>query len=260
MTERRVKIDPADLPEESLEGSSYLLPEDAAHYLRDVLRLEPGDEIELFDGTGRLLQGTIQSTREDVVRVGIFDDELHLINESPREVVLCQSIPKGKRWRWVLEKGTEMGVQKIVPLESRHTVVRVPESKLDNKLERWRRILGEAARQCERSRTPQIVAPRTLSEVLDSNFDGRDVVLHARADAPPLPSVLERISDAIDDTSPIRIWIGPEGGFSDEEVEKFEREGVDFARLGSRILRTETAAVVTAAIVQEHLGDLNEPG
>ena len=253
MSDVRARIDPDDLPEASLADRPFALPEPVAHYLRDVRRLEPGAPVEVFDGTGRVLTGRLQVVRDNDVRMAVFEDRLLERNESPCKITLCQAIPKGKRWRWVLEKTTELGVHRIRPMETDHTVVEITEEKEPRKLDRWRRIVGSAARQCERTRTPQIEPPASMSAILDEAFDGLDIVLHAREGSEPLADLAAGESD---DTAAVRIWIGPEGGFSEDEARQMEEGGVRFGHLGPRILRTETAAIVGTSLIQNALGDL----
>lgn len=256
MTDRRAKVEPDELPDDSLEDGHYVVPDRVAHYFRDVLRLEPGDAVELFDGTGRLLEARIQSCRDSRVRVAVLEDRTSDANESPCEIVVCQSLPKRKRWRWVLEKTTELGVSRIVPLETDHSVVDVPDDKRERKLERWRRIVGDAARQSERTRTPIVDGPSSIAAELDATFDGRDLVLHARRNAPTLAGRARAIAADSDAPPAIRLWFGPEGGFSDPEIDLLSEAGVAFCSLGPRILRAETAAVAATTVVQTHLGDL----
>jgi 16S rRNA (uracil1498-N3)-methyltransferase len=254
--EVRARIEPDELPDESLADRTFALPERVAHYLRDVRRMEPGDPVELFDGTGRVLTGRLQVVRDNDVRMAVFDDRVVERNESPCRITLCQAIPKGKRWRWVLEKTTELGVHRIRPMETDHTIVEISEQKEPRKLERWGRIVGSAARQSERTRTPEIDAPCSLETLLDEPFDGRDIALHARQGSEPLAELAE---GNIDEATDLRLWIGPEGGFSEQEAERLAEAGVAFGHLGPRILRTETAAVVAVSLVQNTLGDLRQP-
>lgn len=258
MTERRAKIDPGELPDDSLADRHYRVPERVGHYFRDVLRLEPGDPVELFDGDGRVLEGRIQVCREDRVRLAILEDRDTERNESPCRVTLCAALPERKRWRWILEKTTELGVSTIVPLETDHGVVEIPDDRRASKYERWERIVGEAARQCERTHTPELADPSSPTALLSSKFDGLDVVLHARREAVPLTERLQAASNEGSSPTPARIWIGPEGGFSDDELSRLTDADVTVCSLGPRILRAETAAVVATALVQQELGDLSQ--
>lgn len=258
MTERRAKIDPDELPDDSLADRHYQVPERVAHYFRDVLRLEPGDPVELFDGDGRVLGGRIQVSREDRVRLAILEDRYTDRNESPCRVTLCAALPERKRWRWILEKATELGVSTIIPLETDHGVVEIPDDRRASKYDRWERIVGEAARQCERTHTPELADPASPDDVLGTKFDGPDFVLHARRGAVPLTEGLRSPGDKSPSPARVRLWIGPEGGFSDDELTRLTDADVTVCSLGPRILRAETAAVVTTALVQQELGDLSQ--
>jgi 16S rRNA (uracil1498-N3)-methyltransferase len=258
MTERRAKIAPDELPDDSLADRHYQVPDRVAHYLRDVLRLEPGDPVELFDGEGRVLDARIQVSREDRVRLAILADRYTERNESPCRVTLCAALPERKRWRWILEKTTELGVATIVPLETDHGVVEIPDDRRASKYERWERIVGEAARQCERTHTPDVADPASPADVLGSEFDGPDVVLHARREATSLAEYLRGTVGEESSPTRARLWIGPEGGFSDEELTRLTDADVAVCTLGPRILRAETAAVVATALIQQELGDLSQ--
>jgi len=258
MDRRRAYISPRELRSDDLEGRHLQLPERIAHYVRDVLRMEPGDALELFDGEGRLLECRLQSLREHVVQVAVLDDRRSRRNESPTRIELCAAIPKGDRWRWLLEKTTELGVSGVQPLETRRTVVDIADSKVADKRDRWRRIVGEAARQSERTHIPEVGSPASVDECLSDSRDQNsrdqlDLVLDARRETDGLEATLQRQSG--DDAPEIRIWIGPEGGFTREELEHLHDSGAQICHLGPRILRSETAAVAATTLVQARVGD-----
>lgn len=256
MEHRRAHISPDQLPADEIGGRHLRLPDRVAHYVRDVLRMEPGDALELFDGDGRLLECRLQSLRDDVVQVAVLDDRQDDRNESSLELSICTAIPKGNRWRWVLEKATELGVSRIEPLETDRTVVRIADDKVDGKLERWHRIVGDAARQCERTHVPDLVEPLPLDAKLDASFDGLDLALHTRDEGRAL---VELLDDREVDTrgTPIRVWVGPEGGFTDAEANLFRDSDAHFCHLGPRILRSETAAIAATTLLQATAGDLS---
>jgi 16S rRNA (uracil1498-N3)-methyltransferase len=256
MNRRRAHIPPDELPDTALEDRHLELPDRIAHYVENVLRMSPGDALELFDGNGRLLECRVQSIRDGDVKVAVLADRRSRRNESSATLVLCPAIPKGDRWRWILEKTTELGVSRIAPLETERTVVDISEEKLEGKLKRWRRIVGDAARQCERTLTPAVAPPRSIERHVQDPFDGRDIVLGARGEARPLAEILRETAD---DTGsvPIRFWIGPEGGFADRELEQLHDSGAHFCHLGPRILRSETAATAAIALAQAAVGDLD---
>jgi 16S rRNA (uracil1498-N3)-methyltransferase len=253
----RADITQTSLPQQTLEGRPYDLPDDVAHYLRDVRRLEVGDAVEIFDGTGRVLRGRLQQVTDRGVALFVEEDRQDASNESPLDIALYQAMPKRKRWRWILEKSTELGVTSIEPVTTEHAVVDIPEDRIPSKMERWEKILGSAARQCERSVTPTIRRPVEVQERLDG-YDPEDLAVApaARADSPSLDGVLSGSGPVQAKT--VDVWIGPEGGFSDDELDLLQSRGITLCRLGPRILRAETAAVVAVSTLQTRLGDLSD--
>lgn len=254
MERRRARIEPDALPAQPADERHLRLPERLSHYISDVLRMEPGDALELFDGDGRLLDCRIVRIADDGVRVAILEDRQSRHNESELDLTLCSAIPKGKRWRMILEKATELGVRRIGPLETSRGVVEIPDDRREHKYERWTRIVGGAARQSERSLTPELTPPRPVSAPEWRGFDGLDIVVHARRNCDALATALREVRDAPGD---VRLWIGPEGGFTSDEIEVLEERDARICHLGPRILRTETAALVATAITQQVAGDLD---
>lgn len=251
---RRVAVSPDALPDRDLTGRSLELPDDAAHYVRDVLRKSAGDALEIIDGTGRRLRARLQTLSSRSVRAAVHEDEASELNESPLSLVLFQAIPKGDRWRWVLEKATELGVDRLVPLETKRTVVDIGDDKVESKLARWKRIARSAARQCGRVRIPALRAPLDVGSALQLPEAERPVsfVPHPGTGSP-------RLSDVTLDTAAERpgvaLWIGPEGGWTDGELDALRDGGGRLVALGPRTLRTETAGVCAAAIAQSRWGD-----
>lgn len=249
---KRVDV-PDDVITDHDTGDQFRLPDDTAHYIGNVLRRTAGDRLELFDGTGDAV----------IVRVVDADDEVTVElekrlpadrNESPVTITLYQAIPKGKRWKWLLQKATELGVDSIVPLETRHTVVKIPDDRLAGRLERWEKIISSAARQSQRAQTPTISAPETVDDVLERNPDNTQFVAHTGDGLPEFMSILT--DEGLDDSNAIGLWIGPEGGFHDDEIDTLLDAGVQPAAMGPRVLRSETAGIVSVALVQAACGDL----
>ena len=179
---RRASIPSDLLPDDSLEGSAFELPNDTLHYLQNVLRLSPGERVELFDGTGRVLvvllgEGSLASVESDARSDG---------REPPIEITLYQAIPKGDRWEWLLEKACEAGVSRIVPLQTARSVVKIAPNKADKKLARWRRILESAARQCLRTRVPELLSPHRLQDALATPSDSELRLVASTQEAPGL--------------------------------------------------------------------------
>lgn len=253
---RRVPVDPQALPAAGTLPKHFPLPDDAAHYLRTVLRLPAGTRVELFDGAGRSILADLFSISPDEVIVETIEDRISEFGESPLEITILQAIPKGDRWDWFLEKATELGVHKIVPLQTSRTVVTVPPAKLNARLDRWQKIAAGAARQCKRARVPVIETPQTITQALQNRSENIGLVAHTNQDAHN-----QTPSQIIHETYPdqpksIAFWIGPEGGFDDHEITQLLNHNVRACTLGPRILRSETAGIAALTILQTAFGDM----
>lgn len=253
---RRAPLEPEEMPPEGRVGARFDLPERVAHYLRDVLRMTQGDRVEFFDGTGRIVIAELLVTSDDAVTVRVDEDRRTTRGESPCAITLVQAMPKGKRWETVLEKGTELGVAQFVPLESKRTVVHISDAKVDRKLDRWQRVIDAAARQCQRTVTPELSEPASLAEGLELLGETPSFVAHTAGSPPSLREALDQ--QGLLDARPERvaIWIGPEGGFDDDEIARLAEAGVATFHLGPRVLRAETAGIVGVSLAQAYLGDL----
>lgn len=243
---------PSDFFDDCDPGDRVALPNEQAHYVRDVLRFGEGAELELFDGEGTLASAVITDAGDDVV-VELMEFNETEQGESPIRCVLFQAIPKGKRWKWILEKSTELGVDTIVPLETKHTIVQIPEDRLERRLERWERIVTSAARQCERTVVPTVCRPMAPQKARTESTRDVDLVAHPGPGARTPRQVL-------DETGEIRsvgIWIGPEGGFTEDEVEALIAAGMHRIGLGPRVLRADTAPITALTLVQAARGDLD---
>lgn len=248
---KRVDV-PTDFFSNCSKGDKVRLPDDTAHYVGNVLRREPGDRLEFFDGTGNLASVEILRVADEIT-VEIVEFTQAPRRESPIETILFQAIPKGKRWDWILEKATELGVDAIVPLESEHTVVQIPADRLRRRRDRWDKKLSSAARQCQRTVIPSIVDPAPIADAMADHDCDIHLVAHPGEDAPTVGEALDRAEADIDS---VGIWIGPEGGFSDDEVSELEDQGMARITLGPRILRADTAGIAALTLVQASCGDL----
>jgi 16S rRNA (uracil1498-N3)-methyltransferase len=253
---RRAPIESDEMPSQRSIGALFRLPERVAHYLRDVLRMQVGDRVELFDGTGRIIIGELSDVENDLVRVRVEHDRVTERGESPCEVTLVQAIPKGKRWEMVLEKATELGVSHVVPLESKRTVVQISDTKVDRKLDRWGRVIEAAARQCERTVTPDVVEPVDLDSALELLGETPCFVAHTGEEVTSLGAALDTTGLMNAGEASVAIFVGPEGGFDDTELKRLTQAGAVPFHMGPRVLRSETAGVVAVALMQAHLGDL----
>ncbi|MCL6610141.1 MAG: 16S rRNA (uracil(1498)-N(3))-methyltransferase [Peptococcaceae bacterium] len=223
---------------------------DVRHMVK-VLRLGPGDVVELLDGTGRAARARINSVgREEVslIRLEEFTPE----GEPPLKVTLVQGLAKGEKMDLVIQKSTELGVAEIIPLVCRRSVVRLEGDRVSGRHDRWQRVAAEAARQCRRARIPRVRRPQSLEEVLAEIPDGTVSILPWEEERDrPLGHMLP-----LGRPAGVYLFIGPEGGFESSEVEKARQRGVVTVTLGPRILRTETAGLACLSIIMHRYGDL----
>jgi 16S rRNA (uracil1498-N3)-methyltransferase len=229
------------LPPERIEGGRGLLSPEARRYLESVLRLPPGAHLEVFDGAGGRYEAVIEQGFE-ALRLGARE----AVSGSAVEIALVLALAKGEKMDLVVQKATELGAARILPFAAERSVVRLDAEKGEGRASRWRRIAGEAARQCGRADVPEVAAPATLAVALAALAPGTRVfVFHPGA--PRLPPSRAASVAAV---------VGPEGGLTEEEVEACEAAGAVRAALGARTLRAETAAIVAVALLQARFGDL----
>ncbi len=235
MTQRYFVDKPIGQEKVTLSGSE-------AHHLLHVMRAKPGDQVILFDGSGNEFPAQIEVLHRSEADLVVLGRE-SVDRELPCPVILGVALPKGDRQRWLVEKVVELGVSKLIPLETTHSVAQPT----DKTLERLRRAVIEASKQCGRNRLMEIATPRSWDDFLNSASDAPiRLVAHPSPESQP-PSIPNPTS------GPVALAIGPEGGLSDEEVAQATRRGWRPTTLGSRILRIETAALALAALVGMNL-------
>jgi 16S rRNA (uracil1498-N3)-methyltransferase len=239
------------IPPDQIRDGIAVLPEDQSHHLFNVLRLKPGDEVEIFDGEGNGYFGEVAgSGREIKIRAPMPASQ---ITAGKCRLILAPALIKADRFEWVLQKATELGVEEFTPLFTRFCEISIPETKIAARLERWRRIVREASKQCRRLSIPRIHPPVPFPHFLTSKLgqDCSKLMLYEKA---MLPWDFQRSS-----LSRVLLCIGPEGGWDVKEVVNAEEAGYDILGLGSRILRAETAALAAVSIIQFQAGELG-PG
>jgi len=227
-----------------LSLGQHELPEAQAHYIGRVLRHAAGDAVQLFDGSGQEFLGELVEVSKKSVRVELRESFAGLA-ESPLRLHLGQGLSRGERMDWAIQKATELGAARITPIVSERCEVRLKDERADKRTAHWRQIAISACEQCGRSVLPQIDAPVSLAEWLQATEADLKLVLHPVAE--PLASHARPGS--------LAFLIGPEGGLSDAEVEQAKAAGFHAARLGPRVLRTETAPVVALSVAQQLWGD-----
>jgi 16S rRNA (uracil1498-N3)-methyltransferase len=230
-------------------GSLLDLPADAAAHVAKVLRARSGDELTLFNGAGGEFAAAVESVRGGHVRVLIGAGQA-VDRESRLAITLVQCIPRGDRMDFIVQKATELGVAAIAPVLSERSVVRLDPRQSQSKRAHWHGVAVSACEQCGRNRLPRLDAPQMLLDHLGAAAQGATrLVLE--------PDCAEgAVQGATAAPASVELAIGPEGGFTGDELEAFRIAGFSRVRLGPRILRTETAAIAAIAWLQARWGDL----
>ncbi|MCG0277561.1 MAG: 16S rRNA (uracil(1498)-N(3))-methyltransferase [Thermanaeromonas sp.] len=228
-----------------------MLSGETGHHAARVLRLKVGEEITLADERGGLFRGRVTAVLEGEVEAELLEDLPSV--EPPLTVTLLQGLPKGDKMDLIVEKCTELGVKRIIPLLTERVVVRLDEEAALRKRERWQRVARAAAQQSRRGHIPAVELPRTLEEALGViPAETLLLILWEGERSCGLKGALGRASPG----QPVALIVGPEGGLSKKEVELACKAGGIPVHLGPRILRTETAGLTCLAIVMYELGDL----
>lgn len=236
-----------------INGSTINLSKDETHHLTRVLRLKPGDEAFVFDGCGREYRCAFLTMKDNRAQLEIketLSDEV----ESPIHITLAQAIAKGEKFDLAIQKATELGVSRIAPLVTERADVKLSDERSEKRLERWRRISLESLKQSGRRRLAEIKPPVAFKDFLESQTGGSLLIFSERGGV----SIATALSEA-NDKKNVTAIVGPEGGWSDDELKLARALGARSVTLGPRILRTETAAIVAVALIQHALGDLSAP-
>ncbi|MDD4169730.1 MAG: 16S rRNA (uracil(1498)-N(3))-methyltransferase [Desulfotomaculaceae bacterium] len=221
-------------------------------HITKVLRLRPGENLICMDGRGKSYLVEIEKFFMGEV-ICTVQKEIPAPAASPLRVTLVQGIPKGDKMDLIIQKGTELGVNLVIPLLCERTVVKLDEAKTLMRLKRWQRIALEAAKQCRRIDVPEICRPKGWEQVWTTLSPGAATLILWEEE---VEYSFKEFFRQHPELKAINIFIGPEGGFTREEVERTRFHGVRPVTLGPRILRTETAGLAVLALVQYQWGDL----
>ena len=230
-------------------NSTLQLDADQARYLSRVLRLRVGDSLVVFDGLGSEYSASITSLGKSNATL-LVDEATVATTESDLKVHLVQGVSRGERMDFVVQKATELGVKRITPVLTEFGVVRLDATRAEKRREHWQKVAASACEQCGRVRLPLIDAPLPLKHWFGNKAERVDTELILK---PGAATPLTRIEAP---KTKVCVLIGPEGGFSDGEFEDAAIAGFRAVSLGPRVLRTETAAVATLAVLQSLWGDL----
>ncbi|MFQ6131283.1 MAG: 16S rRNA (uracil(1498)-N(3))-methyltransferase [Armatimonadota bacterium] len=239
---------------DSITEDSLSLAGSQARHLRTVMRLQPGDTFGAVDDTGREHTVRITYLSSELLRGAII--ESHEVDTEPRaRLTVLQAMPKGRNMALVIQKCTELGVARIAPMVTERVVVRLEQAKADKRRERWQRIAFEAARQCGRTVVPEVTSVAPFPEALRiAAEDDMALILSEHGPARALDEVIKS-GLRVDSLS---LAVGPEGGFSQRELELALEAGLLAVSLGPRILRTETAAIAATAVCLYALGEMGD--
>ena len=240
------------LPPAACQGDKLVLTHREAHHAAHVLRLHPGDEVTVLDGAGTRLTCAVKNLSRKTIELSVRLRQK--IPRPPFEITLLQAIVKGKTMETIVEKATELGASRVVPLITERVVSQLDAQRSDSKHEKWQLTAIESIKQCGSPWLPQIDAPKRLHEILKEagSFDVAFVASlrggsHIRQWLEPL-----RI--------PPRsacVWIGPEGDFTNPELDAIEASGAKPITLGPLVLRADTAAIASLAVLRSEADCLN---
>jgi 16S rRNA (uracil1498-N3)-methyltransferase len=237
------------IPPERITGEQIALQSREARYILTVLRLGPGDGVTVFDGAGNEYRTELAEDDDGGMYLAIREGA-RPERESPLQITLGQALLKGERMKFVIQKATELGAARIIPLVTSRTIPVVEGERESLRLERWQRIAQEAAKQSGRTMVPEIEAIHELADFLTQATGARIMLWEGE------PAPLREVMRKIDAPTEITLLIGPEGGFAEEEVTAAQAQGFLVAGLGQRVLRAETATLSVLSIIQHLFGDL----
>jgi len=239
------------VPQPKIERGMLRVEGGEARHIRKALRLKAGDEVVVFDGAAREYEGTIVQEGSSSVVI-MVQNVVSSKSESPLGIALSQSLLKGEKMDYLIQKATELGVNRIIPFFSSRTIPLLEESRRLKRYDRWKRIAVEASKQCGRGVVPKIDPLQDFFEMVQTTTqDSLRLILWEKEGVR-----LREILKGLKEKKKIFFVIGPEGGFTQEEVEHARREGFIPVNLGRRILRSETSSLCLLSILQYECGDI----
>ena len=258
MTRRRFYAPPSAF---GSNRESVGLDSDEARHLRDVLRLHPGDEVYVFDGSGKEFHCQVERSERNVAQLKVLAPVEPARPESPLRLTLAVALLKGEKFDLVVQKATELGVARVVPLITKHADIRLRDpSDAAKRVARWQRIALEAAKQSGRAVVPEVTSPflfESLIQNIQPDPAGSEHAVHglmfSERDGGSLSEAKQRL---LAGRSSLTALIGSEGGWADEETAGAREAGWQIVTLGGRVLRAETAAITVTALLQHLFGDL----
>ena len=245
------------LPLKLATGDIIELTDDNLRYIRNVLRLKPGEEIALFGHQGTEYRARIDGFAAQAVSVQITGEET--LPAPDIRITLAQALPKGDKMDLITQKATELGVSRIIPFHSSRSIPILTEAKAQDRVRRWRKIALEASRQCGRQDIPEITDILTLDKMLEKRPpEGLNLIFWEAEERTGFKQIL-RSGDGVNQCHYF-IVVGPEGGLSAEEVHRAAAAGLTPVSLGRQVLKVETASLAILSIIQYEKGVIGTAG
>ena len=240
------------IPPSEITRAAPVIDGPEAHHILKVFRLRPGDTVFLIDGSGMEYEAVITDTAKNRVAVSI-EKEYQPATESELKITVGQGYLKDKKMDVLVRHLTELGIARWMPLLSEYSVAQPDMKKIDSRIQRWEQIAKEAVKQCRRTRVPEIMTPAALEEALTRRKNDDLKIMFYENETVPLTKLKHLAAPG-----PLKIFVllGPEGGFSGDEIDMARSSGFITASLGPRILRAETASMAACALIQHLFGDM----
>lgn len=237
--------------EEQINGENAYIEGSDVNHIANVLRMKPGEELLISVKGDWDYLCKIVDIETDRVNLKVLESMEQ--RELPVNITLLQGIPKSDKLEMIIQKAVELGVSEIIPVKTKRVVVNIDEKKVDTKVNRWNAIAESAAKQSKRSIIPKVHEPMSIDNALEIVKDfGVKLIPYENADG---IDKTRKILDNMDKTKNIAVFIGPEGGFEESEVERIKNSGFEVITLGKRILRTETAGLALLSNIMIRLED-----
>jgi 16S rRNA (uracil1498-N3)-methyltransferase len=232
-----------------IQSSTLLLYGDEHHHLSRVARIKPGEEAWLFDEQGTNYLAKVEEIKKDMTRLSIL--QILDKNKPKIKITLAQALLKSKKMDIIIQKSTELAVTNIIPVVTARTIVKVKE-KIRKKIERWKKIALEAAKQSQRSFLPSILPPMSIEKLIERRREEKKLLLSENRGRYLRDILIENSGSELkmqEPASSVLILVGPEGGWTDEEEKYILNHGYEAVSLGGQILRAETAALCSLALI-----------
>lgn len=248
----RFFVSPIDI---DLENKDIKITGEDVKHISKVLRLTTEDLVEVCDGEKHEYIGKIKNISKEYILLDIVEKR-EIQREAPVEISLYQSIPKGAKMEFIIQKTIELGVNNIIPVSTERSIVQFKDNKdREKKVDRWQKIAEEAAKQSKRGVIPKIHMPISFKDALNHGKSNQlNIIAYEKEESNGIRDLINKEKN--NNINKIGIWIGPEGGFSREEISLATTENLQSITLGPRILRTETAGLAVSTIIMYELGDL----